>query len=209
MNRKHIIGAVAAFAGIAVSASIVTAQQPALDTLDIDEFGCVITVEWNDGTDDTEQIEVYVDGARVYNFVWDDEIGDRSRDVVTFTAAEGAEIEAVLTANGGETTYTVDEIAGPCPTPTATPRPPTATPTPVPPTATATPQPPVEIIRERVVEVPVLVFPTATPVPQQPLTILRPPSTGGAGLAAPADWSWGGGSCCGNSGGFYQYFGWW
>lgn len=163
------------FGGIAL------AQQPDIDTVDIDVDKCTVIVEFNDGRQDTQSIEIFVNDIRTHNIIFNDVVGDQSATVATFKAVEGDEILVRLTTSG-EDEYEVTLVVGSCPTPTPTNTPtntPTSTPTtiptntPVPPTQT-----PVVIVIERLIVAPTSV-PTAVPV--QAL-VVRPPSTGDAGL---------------------------
>lgn len=169
---KHRIIALATLialtaAGLAVLAPspAVQAAQPALDTLDLDERDCIVSLEWIDGRQVTETIEVYVNDIRTLNLVINDVVGDQSAIVASFEADEGDEIVAVLTPAQGDE-YETSLTVGECPKPSPTPSPsPTATPSP-----TSTPSP----------------APTATPVVivvTVQVPSVRPPSTGDAGLS--------------------------
>lgn len=165
-----VVGAL--LAAVAVTAVLyapqVQAQQPGLDSLDIDEDACTVSVEWIDGTDDTETIEVFVNDIRTVNLTINDIVGNQGRVVAEFEADEGDEILAVLTANGGEDEYSQKIEVGECPKPTSTPAPaPTATPIP-----TVAPIPtPIVIVQEKVVE----------KIVEVPVKV-SPPSTGDGGL---------------------------
>ncbi|MGD9893891.1 MAG: hypothetical protein AB7U18_21620 [Dehalococcoidia bacterium] len=167
------------------------AQQPSEDGVDIDQGpACLISVEFIDGTEDTETIEIFVNDIRTANIVFNDVVGDQSQIVATFTAEPGDEILARVTANEDE--YEDTLTVADCPTPTATPTStatatPTKTATPIPTSTAAPPAPtatPIVItntitnntVTERVVEV---------PGPVVTRTIIQPPSTGDGGLVTP------------------------
>lgn len=184
-----------------VTPGLVLAQQPNADSVDIDAGACnanqerTVTIEWIDGTDDTQTIEVFQDNdvdlndVRTHNLTINDVIGNQSGVVATFLAREGTEIEAVLAANGGEDRSSATLTVADCPAPTATPTPatPTAVPataTPVPPTATpvpptATPVPPTPIVITNTIIERVAPAPTATTSTTSRITA---PSTGSGGL---------------------------
>lgn len=164
-----------AFGGIAI------AQQPDIDTVDLDEDDCTVIVEFNDGTQDTESIEVFVNDVRTHNIVFNDIVGDQSRTVAILELEEDDEVLARLTTSN-EDEYEASLVVGECPaeatpTPTATA---TSTATPVP--ATPTPVPTVAPIPSP--QVIIITAPAPTAVPTQIVTSsVRPPSTGDAGLA--------------------------
>lgn len=163
---------VLALATLAIPAQ---AAQPREDSVDIDQGpACLISVEFIDGTQDTETIEVFVNDIRTLNIVFNDVVGDQSQTVATFTAKPGDDILARVTAGEDEheDTLTVKDCPAPTATPTNTATPaPTSTATPLPTATPVAPIPtPIVIVTERVVEVPVT------------RTIIQPPSTGDGGL---------------------------
>lgn len=177
---------------LALGVQLAVAAQPKEDAVVLDKDGCSVDVSWVDGMETAQKVTISYDGVVSQTITIDDIVGDQSRKLVTLTAAEGTSIRVRLYVEGeiaDEKTTTITK----CPTATPTSVPATATPAPA---ATATPIPPIPtpivIVTEKIVEVPVKV---------------SPPSTGSAGLAAPADWDYGGG-WDGGDGGFYAYFGW-
>lgn len=174
MKKILLIGA----AGLALMwGGIAIAQQPNIDTVDLDEDECTVIVEFNDGTEDTESIEVFVNDVRTHNIVFNDVVGDQSRTVAVLELEEGDEVLARLTT-ASEDEYEVDLVVGECPAdPTPTP---TQTSTPVP---TATPSPVPTAVPTQV--------PTVAPIPspqvivvevQTPTVVISPPNTGDGGI---------------------------
>lgn len=180
----------------------VQAQQPAEDTVVIDLDGCAGgVINWRDGRELATRAVIDIENVALPAITLVDDVGaDNSRTIATFSASPGDDVRVRL--YNGEELLSEDSATIPaCPTATATATP-TSTATSVP--ATATPSPtstpvpppptPIVVIQERVVTV---------EVPRT--VVISPPSTGSAGLAAPADWDYGGGW---DGGGFYAYFGW-
>lgn len=174
MKKILLIGAVIAsfaFAGIAYS------QQPSVDTLDLDEDDCTVIVEFNDGTEDSESIEIFVNDIRTHNIVFNDVVGDQSRTVAVLELDEDDEVLARLNI-ANEDEFEVDLVVGECPTPTPTA---TATNTPTSVPATATPVPTqIPTAVPPTPQVIIIQVPAPTAVPT--IVTVRPPSTGDGGL---------------------------
>jgi hypothetical protein len=192
------------------------AQQPLHDRITIEADGCFISVSFVDGADDSLSYSISTNAAVIANEEpLDDIVGDQSGVLAVFTVKEGDLIHATLQRDGLDD-YDAKMTAKPCPTPTSTPTS-TSTPTVVPTstatlaptsTATATPTavPPTPIVVTNTIERVVTVeVPAVT-------SGIKPPNTGGAGLAAPADWDYYVGD--GDNGPYYDgswglCFAWW
>lgn len=180
--------ALAIYAGIGGPRGVM-AQQPRLDSIDVDIVGCAGgSILWNDGLQTATKIVVTVNANASTTFNLTDIVGDQSR-TFAFVAAPGDNVIIDLYVDN-ERVQRVERTIPACPTATATSTP-TSTATAVPATATpaptSTPAPiptPIVItntvIQERVVTVPAATSSTSS---------VRPPSTGSGGLKA---WDWGG-----------------
>jgi hypothetical protein len=129
----------------------VAAQQPPGDSIDIEYNAstCRVSVDWEDGQEDTEVLRVSVDAIQRSPVNVNDIVGNQSQILSTFTLDEDEDQQRVTAEiyDGEELLdrETRDLLCEPEPNPT-----PTATNTPVPPTATpvpptATPLPTVEV----------------------------------------------------------------
>jgi hypothetical protein len=160
------------------------AQQPGQDGIDIDYDAdtCVVSLDFEDGTDDSTVLESSVQtGAVLVNrpdILINDVVGDQSQILATFTVDVGTHVVSATLFSGAEEldSETQEVTCEPAPTPTATEEP-TATPEP---TATEEPEQPTPIII--IVEREPIPTLTATTAPPPATGTIRPPSTGDGGL---------------------------